>query len=121
MIIHNIKNGYIIINIANYSKTWYNKLGQIHRNKHPAKIFYEDAGFNKSMHKEWYINGEKIKADYVYRKEWFLYGDLHRINGPAVIFCDGSGIKNYYISGKQYNSYDDYKKMRIIYKISGII
>ena len=37
-------------------------------------------------------------------KKWFLDGKLHRINGPAVEFSDGREL--WYINGKRHREYD---------------
>ena len=57
--------------------------------------------------KEWYLNGELHREDgpaVIYtdgHKEWYLHGNKHRENGPAVEWIGGS--KEWYIHGKKIN------------------
>ena len=39
-----------------------------------------------------------MKQDAYGRKEWFLNGKLHRVDGPAVEYADGS--KGWFLNGK---------------------
>jgi hypothetical protein len=56
--------------------------------------------------KEWWLNGEQHREDgpavegvngY---KVWYLYGELHRVGGPAKEFADGS--KFWYLNGERH-------------------
>jgi len=53
--------------------------------------------------KEWWLNGERHRTDgpaiewYNGSKEWYLNGELHRTDGPAVEYSNGS--KFWYLNG----------------------
>jgi hypothetical protein len=57
--------------------------------------------------KEWYLNGqlhredgpavERVNGD----KFWFLNGQLHREDGPAIEWADGT--KFWYLNGQRYS------------------
>jgi len=40
----------------------------------------------------------RVKWDEYGDKLWFQYGELHRLDGPAVVW--GDGYESYYIEGK---------------------
>ncbi|MDP2696082.1 MAG: hypothetical protein Q8O87_02405, partial [bacterium] len=85
-------------------KQWY-KSDKLHREDGPA---IEYANGNKY----WYINGKglteeefnlqmkpkPIRTEYADRVEWRLDGKLHREDGPALEFANGT--KSWYINGK---------------------
>ena len=56
--------------------------------------------------KEWYLNGELHREDgpaIEYRsgsKEWYLNGERHREDGPAIEYSSGS--KAWYLNGKRH-------------------
>jgi hypothetical protein len=45
------------------------------------------------------MNNKIIKSEYDHRTEYTLNGNLHRIDGPAVILSNGT--KYWFINGKQ--------------------
>jgi len=47
-------------------------------------------------------------------KHWYLNGELHRMDGPAVEFANGS--KRWYVNGIQYTSKSEYAKAVAYYK-----
>jgi len=56
--------------------------------------------------KEWFMNGQRHREDgpaieHVNgRKEWYLHGKLHRIDGPAI---DDGGNTFWYLNGQRHN------------------
>jgi hypothetical protein len=54
--------------------------------------------------KEWYLNGELHRVDgpacewLSGHKEWYLNGELHRVDGPAIEWTDGT--KSWYLNDK---------------------
>jgi hypothetical protein len=77
---------------------WYNKLDQLHRVDGPAVI--------SESREVWYLNGEihrengpaVLDSYFVGYEEWFKYGVRHRDDGgPAMVWEDG-GI-NFWING----------------------
>jgi len=58
--------------------------------------------------KEWYLNGQRHRTNgpaIEYpdgEKEWYLNGKLHRTNGPAVEYSDGT--KQWFLNGKQHRT-----------------
>ena len=54
---------------------------------------------------EWYLNGERHREDGPAvehangTKEWYLNGELHREDGPAIEYADGT--KYWYLNGKR--------------------
>ena len=65
-------------------------------------------------HKEWFLNGEYHREDgpaieYSYgAKYWYLNGKCHREDGPAVEYPDGR--KFWYLNGKEYTEEEFLKK-----------
>jgi len=57
-----------------------------------------------------YSNGDKY---------WFYKGKFHRLTGPAVEYVDG--YKTYYINGKSYETFEEYKEAIIQIKIEEIL
>ena len=63
----------------------------------------------------WYINGQTHREDgpaIIYpdgTKYWCLNGDFHREDGPAVEKADGS--KRWYLNDKYYSREDYYKEL----------
>ena len=61
--------------------------------------FYRDAFC-------WYLHGQLHRVDGPAAeyadgtKEWYLHGELHRQDGPAIEYADGT--KYWYLHGKQY-------------------
>jgi len=57
--------------------------------------------------KEWYLNGERHRTDGPAvvdangDKYWYLNGKLHRTDGPAIVYPDGT--KYWYLNGKQFS------------------
>jgi len=47
-------------------------------------------------------------------KLWYDLDNQHRLDGPAVEWFDG--VREYYIQGKQYNSFIEYIHDVIVYK-----
>jgi hypothetical protein len=53
---------------------------------------------DKDGNKAWWLNGELHRVDgpaiewHYGTKEWYLNGDLHREDGPAVIYPDGTKL-----------------------------
>ena len=44
-------------------------------------------------------------------QQWFLHGELHRLDGPAFIGADGTQF--WYINDKKYNFNDYCKKLKL--------
>ena len=65
-------------------------------------------------HKEWYLNGNLHREDGPAiehpdgTKYWYLNGKLHREDGPAVEYPDGR--KFWYLNGKEYTEEEFLKK-----------
>ena len=60
-----------------------------------------------------------LPASLVYDDEWwFVDGELHREDGPAVLYSDG--YKEWWIKGKQYTE-SDFKAMQRSKKIKDIL
>ena len=61
---------------------------------------------DENGNRRWYLNGELHRIDgpaceYVDgTKYWWLNGELHRIDGPAVEYADG--YKSWYLNGVEY-------------------
>ena len=59
---------------------------------------------NEDGYKEWYLNGNLHREDgpaieYANgSKKWYLNGNLHREDGPAIEYA--SGTKSWYLNGK---------------------
>ena len=53
----------------------------------------------KKIVEKWYTNGRYISATGIY---WYRHGKLHRTNGPAVEYSDGT--KWWCINGKMHRS-----------------
>jgi len=57
-------------------------------------------------HKSWYLNGNLHREDGPAIEDsdgysaWYLNGNLHREDGPAIE--DSNGYKEWYINGKEY-------------------
>jgi len=78
---------------------WY-KYGKLHRINGPALI--ERLIDRNKTTESWYKNGKRhrdgelpaviIHYDGSVSKRWYKNGKLHRINGPAVIGCNGSQL-----------------------------
>jgi hypothetical protein len=72
--------------------------------------------------KRWYLNGELHREDAPAvefpngYKSWYINGKWHREDGPAVEWPDGS--KEWWIDGKYYTEQDYYKKLYGFGKIS---
>ena len=60
---------------------------------------------NDNGDKYWYLNGERHREDgpaieyHDGTKYWYLNGGLHREDGPAVIYPDG--VKKWYLNDRQ--------------------
>jgi hypothetical protein len=49
--------------------------------------------------KEWYLDGELHRIEYYYgTKEWYKDGVLHREDGPAIEYADGTKV--WYLNGE---------------------
>jgi hypothetical protein len=65
---------------------------------------------NDDGNKEWYLNGERHRVDGPAiewadgHKEWWLNGKLHREDGPAVEWADGT--KEWWLNGEEYTEAD---------------
>jgi hypothetical protein len=65
--------------------------------------------------KEWYLNGERHREDgpaVEYpdgAKLWYLNGELHREDGPAIEWEDG--YKDWYLNDKRYTESDYLKEI----------
>jgi len=62
-------------------------------------------GVNINTGEQWFLNGELHREDgpaviYPTDREWFLHGKRHRIGGPAVISDDGLYI--WYYNGQKH-------------------
>jgi hypothetical protein len=59
----------------------------------------------ESGDKEWYLHGELHRVDgpaveyYDGTKSWYLNGELHREDGPAIEYFDGT--KSWYLHGEK--------------------
>lgn len=66
--------------------------------------------------KMWYLNGELHRengpaVEWVNGyKAWYYNGKVHRENGHAVEYANGS--KEWYLNGKYYSSYDYFTKLK---------
>ena len=67
--------------------------------KYTVKVFDDGT-------KQWYLNGERHREDGPAiewlngDKEWFLNGQLHRDDGPAVEYADGPE-REWFLNGKE--------------------
>jgi len=52
-------------------------------------------------------------------KHWFYKGKRHRLTGSAVE--RPNGYKAYWINGKHFNTFEDYKEAVVQYKINKIL
>jgi hypothetical protein len=77
---------------------FYFNLNVLHRRLGPALITYERSA--------WYLNGDKHRTDgpaIALRngtQEWYQFDRLHRIDGPAVILSNG--MMSWYLRGLSY-------------------
>ena len=68
----------------------------------------------------WFLNGNRHREDgpaLTYSngyKEWFLNGKLHREDGPAVQYIDGT--KKWHLEGKEYRYEKEYWEVLEKYK-----
>ena len=66
--------------------------------------------------KEWYLNGDLHREDgpaiegTYGTKHWYLNGKRHREDGPAVEYADGD--KSWYLNGVQYTEEEHYNKLK---------
>lgn len=66
---------------------------------------------NRNGDKRWYLNGQKHRTDGPAieladgGKEWWLNGQRHRIGGPAIEWADGR--KSWWLNGRAY-SFEEY-------------
>jgi len=65
--------------------------------------------------KEWYLNGDLHREDgpaiegTYGTKHWYINGKRHREDGPAVEYADGD--KSWYLNGVQYTEEEYYSKL----------
>ena len=65
--------------------------------------------------KEWYLNGDLHREDgpaiegTYGTKHWYLNGKRHREDGPAIEYADGD--KSWYLNGVQYTEEEYYSKL----------
>jgi len=74
----------------------------------PKIDYIEEGGLTYEV--KTYTSGNKI---------WWYNDKFHRLNGPAVECTDG--YKSYYINGKSYETFEDYKEAVVQIKIKEIL
>lgn len=88
---------------------WVNDKGQLSREDGPAVIFLNG-------YKEWWLDGELHRIDgpavesgpY---QEWWTKGIRNRLDGPAVIWTDGTQF--WYIDGEEFTEEEYNKKLKM--------
>ena len=79
---------------------------------------------NKYGTKEWYLNGQRHREDGPAiewadgSKEWYLNDQYHREDGPAIEWADGS--KYWYLNDKNVTE-EEFKKFRLKKNLQDLI
>ncbi len=93
-----------------------NESGQLHRT--------DGTAFENDFIKMWYINGEPHRVDgpaVEYKdghREWYLNGKLHREYGPAIEYRNGD--KSWHLNNIKYSE-EEYKQELIKLKLKRLI
>ena len=109
------------------TKKWRNEIGQLHREDGPAAIFtdgskayylkgkpiqenefYKIPRIDEDGNKRWFNKDGKLHRDNDLPavkmtnkyKAWYINGERHRRNGPAIIYPNGT--YKWYVNGKEY-------------------
>jgi hypothetical protein len=81
-----------------------------------------ECAIDKNGNKRWFLNGEYHREDgpavefHDGSKFWYLNNKLHREDGPAIEYPDGDN--QWWLNGKEYTEKDYYKKLYKLGKIS---